>query len=301
MKRLIAAVLAGSCLLASGADMPPDITAPMTESSENNVTGHDRAVGTFLEYNNWIEPADFKDDVDLAYTACSTHGALDVNVGSIGLLYEKRDDGIWITSPYVPISKNKDVCSEGLKKLYAADKIGDYAAEYLAGFVAACDNVSVYIPATIDGTPVVGIADGAFSDCDGLTAVYIPHTVKSLDLSVFNKDAKTLVAGFEGSVVDSVSKEEYSGAVGCVVSPFDANIDGDVNSSDAMNILRMSVDMEVNPDSEYVRAVADGNGDGQVDSGDALIALRISVDIDSASNYYDNHPYTYNVTSVGKG
>ncbi|MBQ1546307.1 MAG: hypothetical protein IIZ59_02105 [Clostridia bacterium] len=296
MKKIIAAALASTFLMASGADMPPDITQPVNEETPGSVTGHDNAIRMFANYNTWIEPSDFKEDVNLVYTGCSVHSSLGVDIYAMGLLYEKTDDGVVITAPYVPISKNKDVCSEGLNKLYAAEKTGEYAAEYLADFYSTCDEVSIYIPTTVDGVPVTGIASGAFADCDALKAVYIPHTMKELDLSVFNKNAATAVCGLKNSVTGTLSAEN----IGRVASPFDVTSDGQTDSGDSMNILRLSVGMTVEPDGSYIRALADGNGDGQIDSSDALAALCISVGLENESDYYNNHPYCYNVSSAYK-
>lgn len=295
MKRLIAAALASICLIASGSDAVPDITQPVDESGQTHITDHDDAIRLFSKYFDRIEPSDFKDDVNVVYTGCTVHSSLGIDIYATGLLYEKTDDGIVITGPYLPISYDKDVCSEGLKKLYSVDKIGDYAAEYLSQFYSTCSEISLFFPAEVDGVPVVGIADGAFSDCDALKAVYIPHTMKTLDLSVFNKDAKTVVGGFPGTVVDTLPKDGELAVIARVAQPFDVTTDGQIDSGDTMNILRMSVDMEVEPDSKYIRSLADGNGDGEVNSGDALLALRISVGLENEADFYGNHPYTYSV------
>lgn len=58
----------------------------------------------------------------------------------------------------------------------------------------------------------------------------------------------------------------------------DVNVDNDINSSDALKILRGAVGTEKLTSQE--KALADMNGDGVVDSADALLALRMGVGLD---------------------
>ena len=94
---------------------------------------------------------------------------------------------------------------------------------------------AVVVPAVIDGKPVVGIADGAFSDfdmleritfpsglegigadafsgCDLLTGVKFPATLTTFGSGAFSDCSQLLEANFTGDEPSSVGENVFAGA-----------------------------------------------------------------------------------------
>lgn len=61
----------------------------------------------------------------------------------------------------------------------------------------------------------------------------------------------------------------------------DVNGDGEINSYDALNVLRYSVGIE---SPGFILANADVNGDSKINSADALVILRVSVGLETIEN-----------------
>ena len=72
-------------------------------------------------------------------------------------------------------SKNKIDGSEGLEYTLSLD--GD--SYYVSG-IGACTDVNIKIPSSYEGFDVIGIANGAFEDCDLIESIVISKNVKSI-------------------------------------------------------------------------------------------------------------------------
>ena len=161
---------------------------------------------------------------------------------------------------------------------------------------------------TMDGS-VSNIGYGAFSDCTSLQSVTIGSSVQSIEYAVFfgckslksvtilNPEASIDNDAFAALIwYDDLTIRGYSGSTAeefasYKVFPFESlgeapapkpdgafgDIDGDgqVTSSDALAVLRMSVGLDEYDDDTL--KIADVDGDGSVTSADALILLRVSV------------------------
>ena len=157
------------------------------------------------------------------------------------------------------------------KKLESAP-LPDSVSSISAYAFAGCDALGeVELPASVHS-----VGESAFAGCAGLEKAVIPESVVSISDRAFYNCPKLTIYCCPGTAGESYAKREdipyllmSAGICG------DVDGDGRINSSDALSVLRASVDLETL--SELSRLRADVNSDGAADSSDALEILRSSV------------------------
>ena len=155
--------------------------------------------------------------------------------------------------------------------------IGEYA------FYGCTNLKKAVLPAS-----VTMIKDATFYGCTKLEEIIIPASVTSIAANAF-RDCPVKFVGEDGSYAEKYAKEHGFAFEGNTVKETsytpdeptrvyiqgDADGSGNVDSGDALSVLRMSVGLESY--SVEMFAVIDIDGDGNISSSDALEILRFSV------------------------
>ena len=180
-------------------------------------------------------------------------------------------------------------CNENVTKVeIKSDTVGiaDYAFENCASLT------EVTIPDSI-----TNIGNCAFLGCESLTEVIIPDSVASIGSEAFGYDYFIFDAPDVGDVYTTIKRDSFKikGVKGSAAETYandnefefietektkpeiagDLDGDGEITSSDALNILQFVVNEENLTDEQ--KKLADMNGDGEITSTDALYILQIIV------------------------
>ena len=72
--------------------------------------------------------------------------------------------------------------------------------------IGSCTDTNIGIPSTAHGGYITSISEGAFDECDSITSIYIPGTVVSLGMNVFNglKSLTSVTFGDEKGIIVNV-------------------------------------------------------------------------------------------------
>lgn len=125
-----------------------------------------------------------------------------------GLLNKDSDSSDGETSGGGHSKDNTSVLtpSAGLKLMYIDDEYG-----YAVLGIGSCTDAVVVIPSTYNELPVTTILGGAFSDCSGITEIYIPRTVISLDsISFSSENLSKIVVEEDNRFYKSIDGNLYS-------------------------------------------------------------------------------------------
>lgn len=164
---------------------------------------------------------------------------------------------------------------------YIWDKI--VTSDGITGYVARGDSSGAYIetvnnnvPQQPNTTPDIKVEEFKLEDdkligTPDLTIEYIKGKNAGKTITIKDATGKVVDTGDVGTGYKiTIDKKEYT-----VVKYGDTNGDGKVNSADALDILKQSVEM-INKTKEYLEAM-DTNKDGKVNSEDALLVLKKAV------------------------
>ena len=137
------------------------------------------------------------------------------------------------------------------------------------------------------------INTAVFYGCTSLEKVVIPASVTTIDSSAFLECPNLTIYGYEGTYAQTFAEENgipFSVMEVPVTYNLIGDIDGDedINSYDALMILRISVGLNT-IEPEYV-VYADTDGDGTITSNDSLVALRYSVGFEENNPYVGKRP-----------
>ncbi len=141
----------------------------------------------------------------------------------------------------------------------------------------------VELPTDINGQIISSIGENIFTDNSDVVAVMIPSTVTDIDKNAFSGTDITIY-GESGSYAEEYANENGIPFVSTSVEYVligDASLDGNVNSIDALMILRCNANLTTLTDKQTF--AADVSGDGAVNSLDALAILRYNAGTSSSS------------------
>ena len=161
------------------------------------------------------------------------------------------------------------------------------------------------VPDTIDGKAVVKIEEEAFKDnkviesviipdsvteigkdafagCEKLSEIVIGENVTKIEVSAFTSTPGLVMYGVRGSYAETFAAENNIVFVNKNNKIGDINEDGEIDSGDALAVLRKSVGLRDMTKAEEI--YSDVNTDDTIDSSDALSVLRFSVGLSSNEN-----------------
>ncbi len=162
---------------------------------------------------------------------------------------------------------------------YVWDKI--VTSDGITGYIARGDSSGAYIEVVQSNTPTpptevekieeFKIEEEKLIGTPDLTIEYVKGKNAGKNIVIKDSKGKVVETGNIGTGYKvTIDKKEYT-----VVKYGDTNGDGRVNSADALDILKQSVQM-INKTNEYLEAM-DTNKDGKVNSADALLVLKKAV------------------------
>lgn len=128
---------------------------------------------------------------------------------------------------------------------------------------------------------ISSIGGNAFFYCTNLSAVSLPADIESIEHHAFEGCSSITSAVYGGTPAQwqQVSVEEGNSfllnALGCNLIMGDTNGDGEIDTSDAVRLVRYLVDLVELSDSE--KRAADVNGDGDITSADSIKLVRYLV------------------------
>ncbi|MGN0605273.1 MAG: leucine-rich repeat protein [Oscillospiraceae bacterium] len=133
------------------------------------------------------------------------------------------------------------------------------------------------------------IGFSAFRDCASLKEITIPANVKEIDDRAFGfyyvenmnqmkKYTDFVIKGYAGTAAEQYAIDNGFEFIDLSNIQGDINGDGQITSSDALNILQAVTDIVILTDEQ--KKTADINGDGEITSADALAVLQIVVSME---------------------